>query len=146
VREGRVHVSLAQAVVVDGGVVVTTPQRLAVQEAGKALEMFEKLDVPVLGVVENMSYALCECGHHSHPFVCGGGAALAERSGVPLLGQIPFDAPARLGQDRGAPPLIEQPQGPVAGAFVLLAVAVAERIGATADTPAGLPVSGSVNH
>jgi hypothetical protein len=56
----------------------------------------------------------------------------------------PFDAPALLGQDRGAPPLIEQPQGPVAGAFVLLAVA--ERIGATADTPAGLPVSGSVNH
>jgi ATP-binding protein involved in chromosome partitioning len=133
---GDVPLSLAQSVVVDGGVVVTTPQRLAVQEAGKALEMFEKLDVPVLGVVENMSHALCECGRRSHPFGRGGGSALAERAGVPLLGEIPFDAPVVEGQDRGAPPVVEQPAGPVARAFRGIAVAVAERIGAEADAGA----------
>jgi ATP-binding protein involved in chromosome partitioning len=133
---GDVPLSLAQGVVVDGGLVVTTPQRLAVQEAGKALEMFQKLDVPALGIVENMSVALCACGRRSHPFGRGGGKGLAGQTGVPLLAEIPFDAPVVEGEDRGAPPLIEDPRGTVAAAFAQLAVAVAERLGAVATVGA----------
>ncbi|HET8657064.1 MAG TPA: P-loop NTPase [Longimicrobiaceae bacterium] len=114
---GDIPLSLAQAVVVDGGVVVTTPQRLAVQEAEKAVGMFRKLDVPVLGVVENMSYALCTCGRRSHPFGRGGGSALAERAGVPLLAEVPFEEPVVEGEDHGAPPVLEQAGGAVAAAF-----------------------------
>src|SRR5690606_7017618 len=83
---GDVPLSLAQSVVVDGAVVVTTPQRLAALEAAKAAEMFVKLNVPVLGVVENMSWAQCECGRRSYPFGRGGGEWLAAHAGVPLLG------------------------------------------------------------
>ena len=72
---------------------LTAPQRLAVQEAEKAVSMFRKLEVPVLGVVENMSHALCGCGRRSHPFGRGGGAALAARAAVPLLGELPFEEP-----------------------------------------------------
>lgn len=88
---GDVPLSLAQSVVVDGAVVVTTPQRLAVLEAAKAVTMFRKLDVPVLGVVENMSHADCACGRRSHPFGRGGGAALAAQTECALLGSVAFD-------------------------------------------------------
>lgn len=98
---GDVPLSLAQSVVVDGAVVVTTPQRLAVLEATKAVEMFRKLDVPVLGVVENMSHATCGCGARSHPFGTGGGRALADASGCALLGALPFD-PAVVAASDGA--------------------------------------------
>jgi ATP-binding protein involved in chromosome partitioning len=114
---GDVPLSLAQAVEIDGAIVVTTPQRLAVLEAEKALHMFEKLDAPVLGVVENMSFATCTCGRRSHPFGSGGGRRLAEQAGVPLLGEIPFEEPVVEGQDHGAPPLVREPDGAVAAAF-----------------------------
>lgn len=135
---GDVPLSLAQAVVVDGGVVVTTPQRLSVQEAEKAVEMFRKLDTPVLGVVENMSYGLCDCGRRSHPFGRGGGAALAERAGVPLLAELPFEEPVVEGEDRGAPPVLEHPESAVARAFRSLAGGVLAGLGFTrvgADDP-----------
>ena len=106
---GDVPLSLAQAVVVDGGVVVTTPQRLAVQEAEKAVEMFRKLEVPVLGVVENMSHARCGCGRASHPFGRGGGAALATRQGVPLLGELPFEEPALADAECRASAIADRP-------------------------------------
>ena len=118
---GDVPLSLAQAVVVDGAVVVTTPQRLAVQEAEKAVEMFAKLDVPVLGVVENMSWAECACGRRSHPFGSGGGRGLAGSGGVPLLGEIPFDEPVGAGEDAGAPPRHGRARGAVARALARVA-------------------------
>jgi ATP-binding protein involved in chromosome partitioning len=130
---GDVPLSLAQAVRVDGGVVVTTPQRLAVQEAEKAVTMFRKLEIPVLGVVENMSYAECACGRRSHPFGHGGGGALADRAGIPLLGEIPFEEPVVAGEDSGAPPVLSHPAGAVAREMTAIAAAVAA-------APSGFPL------
>jgi ATP-binding protein involved in chromosome partitioning len=139
---GDIPLSLAQSVVVDGGVVVTTPQRLSVQEAEKAVEMFRKLEVPVLGVVENMSYGECECGRRSHPFGRGGGAALAERVDVPLLAELPFDEPVVEGEDRGAPPVLENPMGAVSSAFTTLARRLLGGLGftQTAEEGTGSPI------
>ncbi|HET7276351.1 MAG TPA: Mrp/NBP35 family ATP-binding protein [Longimicrobiaceae bacterium] len=128
---GDIPLSLAQSVVVDGAVVVTTPQRLSVQEAEKAVEMFGKLNVPVLGVVENMSYSLCECGRRSHPFGRGGGVELARRNGVAVLAEVPFEAPVVEGGDRGAPPMLEHPNSAVAEAFRTLAKGVRLGLGLT---------------
>ncbi|HEX7049524.1 MAG TPA: P-loop NTPase [Longimicrobiales bacterium] len=138
---GDVPLSLAQAVVVDGAVVVTTPQRLAALEAAKALEMFRKLGAPVLGVVENMSYALCTCGRRSHPFGSGGGEALARTAGAPLLGAVPFDETVVEGTDHGAPPGVAEPTGAVARAFASIADAV-ERGLAEAAVRAPAPIRG----
>ncbi|HEU5209936.1 MAG TPA: Mrp/NBP35 family ATP-binding protein [Longimicrobiales bacterium] len=126
---GDVPLSLAQSIVVDGAVVVTTPQRLATLEAGKALEMFRKLDVPVLGIVENMSFAQCACGRRSHPFGAGGGERLAAAADVPLLAAVPFEEPVVEGEDAGAPPVLAAPDSGTARAFVTLAEEVASRLG-----------------
>lgn len=111
---GDVPLSLAQSVVVDGAVVVTTPQRLAALEAAKAVAMFASLEVPVLGVVENMSHATCSCGHKSHPFGKGGGATLAHDASIPLLGELPFEEGMVDDADRGAPFMVEAPASDVA--------------------------------
>ncbi len=132
---GDVPLSLAQSVVLDGGIVVTTPQRLAALEAAKALEMFRKLDVPVLGVVENMSFALCACGRTSHPFGQGAAARLAGDAGVPLLAAIPFEGDVVAGEDAGRPPVLAHPEGPVAQAFASLAASLAPALGFTVVDP-----------
>jgi len=118
---GDVPIALTESVVVDGVVVVTTPQRLAVLEAGKAVELFRKLAVPVLGLVENMSYATCECGRRSHPFGRDGGAELARRMNCPLLARVPFDEATVAGGDSGTPVLIDRPGGESAASFRVLA-------------------------
>lgn len=87
---GDTPLSLSKTIRVDGGVVVTTPQDLAVGEARKAVEMFGALEVPVAGIIENMSYAACECGRRFRPFGRGGGERLAQETGRPLLARIPF--------------------------------------------------------
>lgn len=87
---GDTPLSLSKTIRVDGGVVVTTPQDLAVGEARKAVEMFDALEVPVAGLVENMSYSTCECGRRFRPFGRGGGERLAQETGRPLLARIPF--------------------------------------------------------
>jgi ATP-binding protein involved in chromosome partitioning len=125
---GDVPLSLAQSIVVDGAVVVTTPQRLAALEAGKAIEMFGKLNVPVLGVVENMSYAVCECGRRSHPFGQGGGETLRRTTGCVLLAQVPFDETTVAGGDAGAPAMTERPQGETAAVFRAIAKQVREAL------------------
>ncbi|MEO8479675.1 MAG: Mrp/NBP35 family ATP-binding protein [Gemmatimonadota bacterium] len=111
---GDVPLSLAQSVVVDGAIVVTTPQRLATLEAAKAIKMFETLEVPVLGVVENMSHASCDCGRQWRPFGTGGGQRLADDADVPLLGQLPFEEGMVDDADRGAPAMVETPDSEVA--------------------------------
>ncbi|MEO8634429.1 MAG: Mrp/NBP35 family ATP-binding protein [Gemmatimonadales bacterium] len=135
---GDVPLSLAQSIVVDGAVVVTTPQRLAAVEARKAIEMFRKLDIPVLGVVENMSFADCDCRRRSHPFGQGGGEELCRASGSPLLAEIPFEASTVAGGDAGAPAMISRPLGESAMAFRSIARQVRETLGIR--RPEAIPV------
>ena len=126
---GDVPLSLAEAIEVDGALVVTTPQRLATLEAGKAIEMFRKLGVPVLGVVENMSEAICGCGRASHPFGQGGGAALSEKLECSLLARVPFEERTVIGGDAGAPAMIDDPDGASALAFSGLARTASDALG-----------------
>ncbi len=122
---GDVPLSLAQSLVVDAGVVVTTPQRLAAQEAEKAVRMFGKLEVPVAGMVENMSYTRCACGRRSRPFGWGGGSDFATRIGVPFLGSLPFEAAIPEGGDTGAPVVSAHPESEAAAAFREMATRLA---------------------
>ena len=135
---GDVPLSLAQSIVVDGAVVVTTPQRLSVLEAAKAVEMFRKLDVPVLGVVENMSFAVCACGRRSHPFGQGGGEALAKHTGCVLLGEVPFEEPVMAGGDVGVALASAHPDAGSVQAFAN----VAARVSAALATLRSQPVAG----
>lgn len=132
---GDVPLSLAQSVVVDGAIVVTTPQRLAALEAGKAIAMFETLEVPVFGVVENMSHATCDCGRQWRPFGQGGGQLLADDAGVPLLGHLPFEEGMVADADRGAPAMIETPEAEVA--IVMRAIAEQVRHALQLDAVSG---------
>ncbi|MDQ4078538.1 MAG: Mrp/NBP35 family ATP-binding protein [Chloroflexota bacterium] len=101
---GDIALSLGKHAQPDGAIVVVTPQAVASDDARKAIGMFRRLDIPVLGVVENMSYFLCdECGTRHHLFGAGGGQALADEMDIPLLGQIPFEPLVREGGDIGEP-------------------------------------------
>ncbi len=109
---GDIQLTLAQRVPVSGALIVTTPQDIALLDAGKALKMFEKVGVPVLGVVENMSIHICsECGHEEHIFGSGGGERMAGQAGVTLLGSLPLDIRIREQSDSGLPTLVADPEG-----------------------------------
>src|SRR5690606_21273895 len=101
---GDIQLTLAQKIPVAGAVIVTTPQEIATLDARKALKMFEKVEVPVLGIVENMAVHTCSnCGHAEHLFGEGGGQRIAEQYGVPLLGSLPLDIRIREQGDVGTP-------------------------------------------
>lgn len=125
---GDVPLSLTGAVHVDGGLVVTTPQRLAVIEARKCAEMFGKLEVATIGVVENLSRATCECGRVTHPFGEGGGERLAREIGVELLARVPYDPRVRDGEVRGVPAVVADPGSGASRAFMKLAGRVVDRL------------------
>ena len=125
---GDVQLSLAQLVAVAGAVLVTTPQEVALSDVRKAYSMFDQLHVPILGIVENMSYFECAHGEKYHIFGNGGGEALAERYGVPFLGGIPIAMSIREGGDLGIPVVISQPESPQARAFQGVAQQVAAQI------------------
>jgi ATP-binding protein involved in chromosome partitioning len=115
---GDIQLTLAQRVPVSGAVIVTTPQDIALADARKGLEMFQKVHVPVLGVVENMSLHICSrCGHEEHIFGEHGGRTLSEQYGVPLLGNLPLDRRIREETDQGKPTVAADPKGPLARAF-----------------------------
>ena len=98
--------------------IVTTPQDIALADARKGLKMFEKVAVPVLGIVENMSLHVCSnCGHVEHIFGAGGGARMAEQYGVTLLGELPLDAQIREEADGGRPTVVAAPDSPRARAY-----------------------------
>ncbi|MGH8203080.1 MAG: iron-sulfur cluster carrier protein ApbC [Steroidobacteraceae bacterium] len=119
---GDIQLTLTQRVPVSGAVIVTTPQEIALLDARKGLQMFRKVGVPVLGIVENMGLHRCPaCGHESHIFDEGGGAALAARYQTTLLGQLPLDARIRAQVDSGAPTVVADPDSPVAATFHLIA-------------------------
>jgi ATP-binding protein involved in chromosome partitioning len=115
---GDVALSLSQTVPVAGAVVVTTPQAVSVADSRRAVAMYRKLNVPVLGLVENMSHYVCpNCDHESDIFGKGGGEAAAEEMGVPFLGRIPIYQPIREGGDSGNPIVIAEPDSVAARAF-----------------------------
>ncbi|MEO6403465.1 MAG: Mrp/NBP35 family ATP-binding protein, partial [Vicinamibacteria bacterium] len=126
---GDVAISLAQSVGVAGAVVVTTPQGVSVSDVRKAIGMFQKLNIPILGVVENMSYFICpNCTERHEIFGKGGGAEIAKDLKIPLLGDIPIDMRVRSGGDEGTPVVVAAPDSPAAQALSTIASKVAARI------------------
>ena len=119
---GDIQLTLAQRVPVAGAVIVTTPQDIALADARKGLKMFEKVSVPVLGIVENMSVHVCSnCGHSDHIFGTGGGERMAGQYGVRLLAQLPLDASIREETDGGEPTVVAAPGSPRARAYLEMA-------------------------
>jgi ATP-binding protein involved in chromosome partitioning len=126
---GDTQLTLAQKVPVSGAVIVTTPQDIALLDARKGLKMFEKVEVPVLGVIENMSTHICsKCGHEEHIFGEGGGARMAKESGVDLLGALPLDIRIREETDGGKPTVIAEPESRIAQLYREIARRVAARL------------------
>jgi ATP-binding protein involved in chromosome partitioning len=133
---GDAQLSLCQVIPLSGVVMVTTPQDVALLDVRKALGMFRKLNVPILGVVENMSYFIApDTGKRYAIFGEGGGARIAQEFGVPLLGQIPLEVETRKGGDAGLPIVVSQPGSPQAAAFRHIADGVVERVQALAALP-----------
>ena len=107
---GDIHLTLVQTIPLTGAVVVTTPQDISLADARKAYAMFEKVNVPVLGIIENMSYYICnQCGHREDIFATGGGKRAADELSVPFLGGIPIYTPIRIGGDIGKPIVVSEP-------------------------------------
>jgi ATP-binding protein involved in chromosome partitioning len=128
---GDAQLSLTQIVRLHGAVIVTTPQEMAVGDALRGAKMFERVGVPVLGIVENMSYFVCpHCAGRSDVFLSGGGARLAAELGVPLLGQVPLQAGLPERADRGEPIVVADPASPAGAALTDLARTVATRVAA----------------
>ena len=126
---GDIQLTLAQKVPVTGAVIVTTPQDIALIDARKGLKMFEKVGIPILGVVENMSIHVCpKCGHESHIFGEGGAARMCKDYGTELLGQLPLDSAIREQADSGKPTLVADPDGPVSATYKRIARRCAVRI------------------
>ena len=122
---GDVQMTLSQKFQIDGAVVVSTPQDVALLDARKGIDMFNQLKVPILGMVENMSTHICsECGHEEHVFGHGGVAAEAAKLGVPLLAEVPLDLQIRLASDGGAPIVASAPDSAQAQAFHAIASAL----------------------
>lgn len=122
---GDVQMTLAQKARVDGAIVVSTPQDVALLDARKGIDMFNQLQVPILGMIENMSTHICSnCGHEEHVFGHGGVAAEAAKLGVPLLAEVPLDLQIRLASDGGAPITVSAPDSKQAQAFGSIAAAL----------------------
>jgi ATP-binding protein involved in chromosome partitioning len=115
---GDTQLTLSQQVPVSGAIIVTTPQDIALLDARKGLKMFEKVDVPVLGIVENMSIHICsQCGHEEHIFGEGGGRRIAEQDQVGFLGALPLDIRIRQEVDNGNPTVVVDPEGRIAQVY-----------------------------
>ncbi|OLC17158.1 MAG: hypothetical protein AUH29_03075 [Candidatus Rokubacteria bacterium 13_1_40CM_69_27] len=126
---GDAQLSLSQVIPLSGVVMVTTPQDVALLDVRKAIGMFQRLNVPILGVVENMSAFVCpRCGEHTSIFGDAGGQRLAEEYGIPLLARLPLDPETRMGGDEGLPITLRRPDSTQAGAFRDLAAAVVRRL------------------
>jgi ATP-binding protein involved in chromosome partitioning len=126
---GDAPLSLSQLVPIAGVVVVTTPQDVALQDVMKGVAMFEKLNVPITGVIENMSYFACpHCGETTEIFGHGGGERVSERYGVPMLGRIPLDVRIRVGGDEGRPIVMSEPESLLAQSFFAAAEQMAARV------------------
>ncbi len=132
---GDVQLTLAQTVPMAGAVVVTTPQTVALNDARRSVTMFEKVNVPIIGIVENMSQFVCpQCGHVEDIFSHGGGAAYATELDVPFLGAVPIEPAVRVSGDAGTPVVVAKPDSRSAAAFRAIAGLVAQRLSINALT------------
>ena len=130
---GDIHLTLAQKIPVTGAVIVTTPQDIALLDARKGLKMFEKVGVPILGIVENMAMHACsQCGHVEHIFGQGGGERMAAEYSVDYLGGLPLDIRIREQTDSGRPTVVADPEGVLSQMYRAIARRVAVRIARTA--------------
>ncbi|MDY0071924.1 MAG: iron-sulfur cluster carrier protein ApbC [Thauera sp.] len=126
---GDIQLTLSQSVPVTGAVIVTTPQDIALLDARKGLKMFEKVGVPILGLVENMSIHICSnCGHAEHIFGQGGGERMCTDYNIPFLGALPLDMQIRAEADSGTPTVVADPDGQVAAIYKQIARKVAVRV------------------
>jgi ATP-binding protein involved in chromosome partitioning len=127
---GDAQLSISQLVPLTGAIIVTTPQAVALHDSKKGLVMFQKVNVPLLGIIENMSYFICgKCGERTEIFSFGGGERAAEKLGVPFLGRIPIDPAIRSGGDIGMPIVVANPDSPQAQAFMDIATTIRNRVG-----------------
>lgn len=126
---GDIQLTMAQQVPLTAAVIVTTPQDLALADAQKGISMFEKVDIPVLGLIENMSYFQCKkCGEREYVFSQEGGQRLADSHNVPLIGSLPLDIVIREHADNGQPLVLNQPDSPLAEAYLQSARAVSQQV------------------
>ena len=131
---GDVALSLSQTVPAAGAIVVTTPQQVSLADSRRAVRMYQKLNIPTLGLVENMSFYECtNCGHHADIFGHGGGEQVAQQLDIPFLGRLPLYQPIRVGSDRGIPLVIAEPDSAGTQAFVSLAEAVMLQLAVSAQ-------------
>ena len=129
---GDAALSLAQSIPLSGGVIVTMPQQVSLDDARRGMEMFKQLNIPILGVVENMSYLELPDGSKMDIFGAGGGKRLAEEAGVPYIGGIPIDSQVRTGGDNGLPVVIADPKSPASTALRAIAQDIAAKISVSA--------------
>ena len=126
---GDIQLTLSQKVPVTGAVIVTTPQDIALLDARKGLKMFEKVGVPIIGIVENMSTYVCpSCGHEEHVFGSGGGQKMCSDYGVDFLGSLPLNISIREQSDAGRPTVVAEPDGPISMVYQQIARQIAIRI------------------
>jgi ATP-binding protein involved in chromosome partitioning len=126
---GDVALTLSQTVAVAGAIVVTTPQQVSLADSRRAMAMYKKLNIPTIGVIENMSYFVCpSCSHEADIFGHGGGEKLAADLGVPFLGRVPIYQPIREGSDTGVPLLISEPESPAGRALMAAAERTAAQV------------------
>ena len=134
---GDVALSLSQTVPVVGSIVVTTPQQVSLSDSRRAIRMYQKLNIPTIGVVENMSYYACpNCHHEADIFGHGGGEGLATEMKVPFLGRLPIYQPIREGSDRGVPLVVAEPASAAARAFLTVAERTAAQVSIAAHKTA----------
>ncbi len=134
---GDVALSLSQTVPVAGAIVVTTPQNVSLADSRRAVRMYQKLNIPPLGIVENMSFHECtNCHHQADIFGHGGGEDVAEQLKVPFLGRLPLYQPIRVGSDRGIPLVIAEPESVASRSFVALAEQTVAQVAVAADKAA----------
>ncbi len=138
---GDVQLSLSQLIPIAGSIMVTTPQEVSIVDVVKGIAMFEKVEIPILGIVENMSYYTCPaCGHHDEIFSHGGGKRLAQEVGCAFFGEIPIDTRIRFGGDAGVPVIVAAPDSENARRFMDIATAAALKVaGAVLSKPKRSP-------
>ncbi len=138
---GDIALSLSQTVPVAGAVLVTTPQTVSLADTRRAVQMYRKLNIPPIGLVENMSHFVCpSCGHESDVFGKGGGERLASELSVPFLGNIPLYAPVRQGGDSGVPIVMSDPEAPPSRALFAVAERVAQQVSIASFSRRAIPL------